>query len=256
MPVYQSFSKAALAACCGLLLLLCGCSRTPETPDPEPDPVIPQGVSSAVFNPSLTYGTLTDQNGNIYKTITIGTQTWMAENLRARTYRNGDSVPVVSSNDTWKGLKTGACCTYNNLTDLDAIATHGRLYNWYAVNDSRGLAPPGWHIPSDAEWSTLVQFLGGETVAGGKLKETGQTHWQSPNAGATNSSGFTALPSGRREYFDGTFLNLTFNTFWWSSTAYDINYAWYRYLNYDVPNAYRANFHEPYGFAVRCVKDV
>ncbi len=217
--------------------------------------VLPDGTSSAVFNPSVVYDTLTDIDGHVYKTVTIGTQIWMAENLRATHYRNGDSVPSVTLNVSWKNLKTGACCTYENTADKNKIATEGRLYNWYAVSDSRNIAPVGWHVPTDAEWTILTTFLGGEAAAGGKMKESGTLHWNSPNTGAVNSSGFTAIPSGKREYSDGTFLNLGYDCFYWSSTAYDINYSWYRYLHYDVTNVYRANFHGQYGHSIRCVKD-
>lgn len=218
--------------------------------------VIYGGISNATFNPSLTYGTMTDIDGNIYKTITIGTQTWMAENLRTTKYRNGDSIPEVSGNLAWKNLNTHAYCNYENTTALDDIATHGRLYNWFAVTDSRNLAPAGWHVATDAEWTTLTTYLGNENVAGGKLKETGLLHWNNPNTGASNGSGFTALPGGRREYTDGSFINLGTDGFWWTASAYNPDYSWYRYLHYDVTNIYRANFHKQYGFSVRCVKDI
>jgi uncharacterized protein (TIGR02145 family) len=138
--------------------------------------------------------TVTDIDGNIYHTVTIGTQVWMVENLKTTKYRNGDPIPNVTGN-AWAALTTGAYCWYNN----DAAtykATYGALYNWYAVADSRNIAPTGWHVPTDAEWTTLTTFLGGESVAGGKLKETGTNHWTSPNTGATNETGFTALPGG------------------------------------------------------------
>ncbi len=213
------------------------------------------GLTNAIFNPTLTYGSLTDIDGNLYKTITIGTQTWMAENLRTTRYRNGDAIPLVTGNTAWKNLGSDAYCNYENTTDINKIATTGRLYNWFTVINSRNLAPEGWHIATDAEWITLTTFLGGETLAGGKLKETGLSHWQSPNTGATNSSGFTALPSGRREYTDGSFINLGYDGFWWTKSAYNPDYSWYRYMHYNVTDVYRANFHKQYGFAVRCVKD-
>jgi uncharacterized protein (TIGR02145 family) len=217
--------------------------------------VLPGGASSAVFNPGVTYGTVTDIDGNIYKTATIGTQTWMAENLFTTRYRNGDTIPVVTNNTIWKNLKSDACCTYENTVNLDDIATMGRLYNWFAVISSRNLAPVGWHVATDADWATLTIFLGGETVAGGKIKETGTSHWKSPNTGATNSSGFTALPSGRREYTDGSFINNGYDGFWWTNSAYNPDYSWYRDLHYTFASINRANFHKQYGFSVRCVKD-
>ena len=217
--------------------------------------VLPASLSTAIFNPDVTYGSVTDIDGNRYKTITIGTQTWMAENLRTTKYRNGDAIPEVSGNTAWMGLSTDAYCNYENSTDEIRIATMGRLYNWFAVTDSRNIAPEGWHVATDAEWSTLTSFLGNETNAGGKLKEKGNTHWNSPNNGATNASGFTALPSGRREYNTGLFINDGYDGFWWTSSAYNPDYSWYRYLHYDVSAIYRANFHKQYGFSVRCVKD-
>ena len=217
--------------------------------------VVYNGVSSAIFNPTLTYGSVTDYSGNVYRTITIGTQTWMAENLRTTRYRNGDSIPEVTGNQAWKSLQSHAYCNYENTTDLDKIATFGRLYNWFAVSDSRNLAPAGWHVATDADWTTFTTYLGNESIAGGKLKETGTSHWISPNTGASNSSGFTVLPGGRREYTDGSFINLGTDGFWWTNSAYNPDYSWYRYLHYDVTNVYRANFHKQYGFSVRCVRD-
>ncbi len=217
--------------------------------------VLPDGNSNAVFNSSLTYGTVTDVEGTIYKTITIGALTWMAENLRTTSYRNGDEIPEVTGNTEWKNLTTDAYCNYENSTDRDKIATLGRLYNWFAVSDPRKLAPEGWHVATDADWSALESFLGNSAVAGGKLKETTTLHWATPNAGILNVSGFTALPGGRREYTDGSFINLGYDGFWWTSSAYNPDYSWYRYIHFDATECYRANFHKQYGFSVRCVKD-
>ncbi len=217
--------------------------------------ILPDGISTAVFNPSLVYGTMTDTDGNQYKTIVIGAHTWMAENLRTVRFRNGDSIPEVTSNPEWKSLTSAAYCTYENTNNRDEIATTGRLYNWFAVSDSRNLAPEGWHVATDDEWLALTTFLGNENIAGGKLKETSDLHWMSPNTGASNLSGFTALPGGRREYTDGSFINKGSDGFWWTGSAYNPDYSWYRYLHFDVANCYRANFHKQYGFSVRCVKD-
>lgn len=159
------------------------------------------------FNQNLTYGTMTDQEGNIYKTITIGTQVWMAENLRTTKYRNGDNIPQVKSNDTWKNLTTGAYCNYNNTKNLDTIATFGRLYNYYAVTDGRNIAPEGWHVPTDSDWNVLISYLGdgslerGDSIAGAYLKEAGDLHWavySDANPIVDNRSGFTAIPAGWR----------------------------------------------------------
>jgi uncharacterized protein (TIGR02145 family) len=211
------------------------------------------GVTSAVFNSGKTYGTLTDIDGNFYKTITIGTQTWMAENLRTTHYRNGNPIPTGIS--AWEVTATGAYSNYNYSIDKDIIATYGRLYNWYAVSDSRFIAPEGWHIPSDAEWTTLMTYLGGDGLAGGKLKEAGMTHWTPNNAGATNESGFTALPAGL-QYPDGMHVNIGTGTVWWSSTtisSLEVS-RWYPFSEYPNLNSHSDPYKE-WGFSVRCIKD-
>jgi uncharacterized protein (TIGR02145 family) len=217
--------------------------------------VLPGSQSTAIFNPGLTYGIMTDIEGNVYSTIIIGTQTWMAENLRTTKFRNGDAIPEVTGNTDWKSLSSAAYCNYENTTDAVKIATMGRLYNWFAVSDSRNIAPEGWHVATDADWIALITSLGGETIAGGKLKETGTTHWISPNTGATNGSGFTAIPAGRREYDSGSFINNGFDGFWWTSSAYNPDYSWYYDLHYTFASINRANFHKQYGFSVRCVSN-
>ena len=118
--------------------------------------------TTAMFNKSIIYGTMTDQDGNVYKTITIGTQTWMAENLRTTKYRDGSNIPLVTSHASWLTLTTGAYCNYNNTTNCDTISSYGRLYNWFVTSDSRNIAPVGWHVPSEAEWQTLINYLGGD----------------------------------------------------------------------------------------------
>jgi uncharacterized protein (TIGR02145 family) len=141
--------------------------------------------------------TVKDIDGNVYKTITIGTQVWMAENLRTTKLDDGKIVPLVTDDKIWAGLNTPAYCWYTNNAPENKNK-YGALYNWYTVSTNK-LCPRGWHVPTDAEWKTLITNLGGESVAGGKLKEKGTSHWQSPNAGATNETGFTALPSGERK---------------------------------------------------------
>jgi uncharacterized protein (TIGR02145 family) len=220
-------------------------------------PISPyNGKTTAVFNSSVTYDTLTDQDGNIYKTVTIGTQTWMAENLRTTKYRNGSAIHNVTDNTAWTNLTTGAYCNYNNAKDTIIIATYGRLYNWYAAIDIRNIAPTGWHVPSDAEWTTLITYLGGESIAGGKMKEIGTTHWSSPDGVADNSSGFTGLPSGDRSYFyDGRFGSAhQYGTFW-SSTAYLASSAYYRYLDYYGVDCYRGYQGKEVGYSLRLIKN-
>jgi uncharacterized protein (TIGR02145 family) len=185
--------------------------------------------------------------------VVIGTQQWMKENLDVATYRNGDIIPQVTDATAWAALTTGAWCYYNNNPNNGAI--FAKLYNWYAVNDSRGLAPAGWHIPTDAEWTTLSTYLGGTTVAGGKMKTPGTTRWISPNTGATNESGFTGLPGGFR-YNNGPFGNAGYAGIWWSATQQDATYAWARQLPYDSGSLGRTNFpNKNGGFSVRCIKD-
>ena len=198
-------------------------------------------------------GTVTDIDGNVYQTITIGDQVWMLENLKVTHYRNGDPIPNVTDDGTWAGLTTGAYCEYYN-DNFEDVATYGRLYNWFAVADSRNIAPEGWHVPTDAEWQTLVDYLGGDDVAGGKLKETGTTHWLSPDTGATNESGFSGLPVGNRN-FGGLFDDKRYYAYFWSSTEYDGSSAWHRDLHYDYSLSCRIHYNKRYGFSVRCVRD-
>ena len=190
--------------------------------------------------------------------VKIGTQVWKIKNLNVSRYRNGDSIPQVKGKNAWAYLKTGAWCYYNN--DPATGAIYGKLYNWYAVNDPRGLAPVGWHVPSDAEWTALSNFLGGDAVAGGKMKSTGTIEagtglWYAPNADATNSSGFTGLPGGNR-YYDGTFSSISLYGTWWSSTENGSDYAWFRYLSYDGGSIKKEDYlSKNYGLSIRCLKD-
>jgi uncharacterized protein (TIGR02145 family) len=197
-------------------------------------------------------GTMTDIDGNVYHTVTVGNQVWTVENLRVTHYRNGDAIPNITDNSLWYSLTSGAYCNYDNNTNY--TATYGRLYNWYAVADSRNIAPAGWHVPTDAEWQTLIDYLGGTSVAGGKMKEAGTTHWYSPNAGATNESGFSALPGGYR-YDYGGFDYLGFRAGFWSSSEYETNYAWTVYQVYDssITSPYLNS--GQYGLSVRLVRD-
>jgi uncharacterized protein (TIGR02145 family) len=185
-------------------------------------------------------------------TIQIGTQKWMSKNLDVAFYRNGDPIPQVTDPTTWAGLTTGAWCYYNN--DPIQGNKYGKLYNWYAVNDPRGLAPQGWHLPSDAEWTTLGNTLGGELVAGGKMKEPGTFNWTAPNTGADNSSGFAGLPGGFRNS-SGTFFNVGNYGYWWSSTEPNTAFAWYRYLYYGFGFIGRDDYGKQNGFSVRCLRD-
>jgi uncharacterized protein (TIGR02145 family) len=208
-------------------------------------------------------GIVTDIDGNVYRTVKIGNQWWMAENLKVTHYRNNNSIPIVTNGAVWGGLTTGAYCDPNN--NAGYVSTFGRLYNWYAVNDSRKIAPAGWHVPSDDEWKQLEIYLGMNvaeldltgyrgTTEGGALKDVGTTLWSSPNSGATNESGFSALPAGLRDYV-GNFYDMTNYGSFWSSTQSDGSSAWERHLYYSYPTIYRFAYAKPFGFSVRCVKD-
>ncbi len=206
--------------------------------------------ATAAPTPTNTDTTIiTDIDGNAYSTVKICNQTWTAKNLNVSHYRNGDIIPQVTDPAIWPTITTGAWCWYDN-DSTNYGANYGKLYNWYAVNDPRGLAPEGWHVPSDGEWTILTNCLGGSSVAGGKMKETGTNFWASPNTGATNSSGFSALPAGLRHY-PGSFEAVGTKVYFWSSANYI-----YRGLDYDLNSVtYRNDGNYNYGFSVRCIKD-
>ena len=181
--------------------------------------------------------------------MATGNQIWTQKNLDVATYRNGEVIPQVQDVSTWSNLSTGAWCYYNNITSNGII--YGKLYNWYAVNDPRGLAPNGYHIPSDAEWTTLIDYLGGASSAGTKMKST--SGWQN-NGNGSNTSGFAGLPGGYRSY-DGYFVNIGSNGYWWSSSESGTDNAWYRYLNNDNDYVNRFSYNKRNGFSVRCLRD-
>lgn len=204
-----------------------------------------------------------DADGNRYPVVKIGSQWWMAENLKTTRYKNGDSILNVTDEKAWRSLKTSAYCNYNN--DEKFADTYGKLYNWYAVDDSRKVAPEGWHVPSDEEWTILTSNLGSELVAGGKLKAAGNAYWSDPNTAATDSVGFHALPGGLRNPGWGNVDNPTSGGnfelegkqgHWHTSTEYDDIWIHRRYLLYDNSKIGRS---DPYlkssGFSIRCIKD-
>lgn len=199
-----------------------------------------------------------DFDNNIYPVVTIGDQTWMAENLKVTHYRNGEEIPNVTGNSHWSGLSSGAYCWfYNDLSWKDA---YGALYNWFTVVDSRGLCPAGWHAPSDAEWTILTNNLGGENFAGGKIKSTrtqpdSHPRWSKPNPYATNESGFSGLPGGNRESLNGIFVNFGWEGFFWCSTEESLTYAWLRNLSKPNISVTRYNGSRCIGNSVRCVRD-
>lgn len=209
------------------------------------------------YGPEMAFRTwndelVTDIDGNVYHTVTVGSHVWLVENLKVTHYRNGDPVELVTDNAAWEGQTSGAYCNYNHSSGNADI--YGRLYNWFAVNDDRKIAPEGWHVSSDGEWSTLSGTQGGEAVAGGKLKEAGFIHWNEPNSSATNETGFSALPGGHREY-GGGFTYINWGGGWWCSTEENYNDAWIRYMDYGAFDIWRALEDKRYGRSVRCVKD-
>jgi uncharacterized protein (TIGR02145 family) len=209
--------------------------------------------STNTSNGFSSCGGVTDVDGNSYQTVQIGTQCWTQSNLTVSKYRNGDNIPNITDGTQWSQTNTSstrAWCNYNN--DANNGTTYGKLYNWYAVNDSRGLCPTGWHVPSDAEWTTLTTHLGGTSVAGGAMKST--TGWTSPNTGATNTSGFTGLPGGSRQV-SGGFQDVGNSGDWWSSSGAGSGSAWSRYLYFPYADVVRTNYDSRYGFSVRCVRD-
>jgi uncharacterized protein (TIGR02145 family) len=220
-------------------------------------------TTGIIFNPNLTYGSLTDIDNNVYRTIQIGTQVWMAENLRTTKYKNGSAIPNVTDNMTWRDLTTPAFCYYNNDAATNKYV-YGALYNWFTVNTGN-LCPTGWHVPADTEWATLVSYLGGTSVAGAKLKETTKNHWLNFTEYATNESGFTALPAGMRAADHGTVLTWWLGVFgdlgsygnWWSRTELTtINSSyWYTYGN--TPGFLKGVdlIEKQNGLSVRCLKD-
>jgi uncharacterized protein (TIGR02145 family) len=195
---------------------------------------------------------ITDIDGNVYHTVVIGSQVWTVKNLKTTKLNDGTPIPQVGSGTDWSTMSTPAYCWFNNNDSLYKI-TYGGLYNWYTVNTGK-LCPKGWRVPTDADWTQLTDLLKGESAAGGKLKETGTLHWNSPNTAATNETGFTALPGGLR-LTKGKFEFLGLYSIWWSSTSNTSRNAWCRLLNYENSLVYRFDDDKRTGLSVRCVRD-
>lgn len=197
-----------------------------------------------------------DEDGNGYFSVTIGNQKWLLENLRTTKYNDGSDIPNVTSFNEWFALTTGAYCTYNNSTDSAFIHTYGRLYNSYAVSTGK-LAPEGWHVPTESDWTILSDYLGGYMVAGAHLKETGTTHWISPNEKATNESGFTALPGGRLDkgpVGQYNFQGLTGSAYFWSATIVGNGVKTFSVIsNSYIFSSFAIN--KEYGYSIRLIKD-
>lgn len=213
-----------------LLLVLTACQKKNDSVEPEDD-------NEYVF----------DLSGNKYKIVEIGNQTWMAENLKVSKFNDGTTINLLSSDDNWKSNAIyGGSCFYDN--DPNNNNPYGRLYNRYAITDNRKIAPNGWHIPTNAEWDTLISYLGGKSSAAGKLKETGFSHWKTPNAGASNSTNFTSVPAGLRNT-DGSFSSLGYSSCYWSAEGY----VYILYNDEDIVRTYI--FSERNGVSVRCIKN-
>jgi len=210
---------------------------------------------------------VTDIDGNVYPTVIIGSQEWMAENLKVTKYRDGTSITNVTDSSSWRALTTEAYCIYNNNVSNEG-ETYGALYNWYAVVDSHNIAPEGWHVPTDDEWKEL------EMALGMSQSEADQTGWRGTNEGSAlagnadlwvnevlendtefGTSGFIALPGGYRGVILGNFFGCSGYGYFWSDSENNSHHAWYRLLYYDYTDIYRNNTNKSYGFSVRCIKD-
>jgi uncharacterized protein (TIGR02145 family) len=218
-----------LAVLGSFLLIVTGCSKS-DTPPPP----------------------VTDADGNSYKTVRIGEQTWMAENLKTSKFSDGTDISIISDPAGWSTLETPGFCLYNN--DGDSLKKiYGALYNFYAAGSGK-LCPAGWHVPSDDDWQKLREFSADTLTSGGGFKEEGIVHWKAPNTGAVNNTGFTALPAGIR-YFEGSFSSLSYFTSFWSSTEYDTSKGWFMSLYYGDAASPLNKASKKDGFSVRCIKD-
>jgi uncharacterized protein (TIGR02145 family) len=203
-------------------------------------------------NPNVA--TVKDGDGNDYHIVPIGSQIWLAENLKTTKYNDGTPIPLVTGNSAWNYLTSAGYCWYNN-DDSSFKTIYGALYNWYTVEQGK-LCPAGWHVPTVSEWKTLITFLGRDLIAGGKLKEVGTVHWRNPNSGSTNETGFTALPGGYRNN-TGSFFGITNSSNWWSTTKNNTNGCSLCEIYYDGSEADAGDvlISKNIGNAVRCVKD-
>jgi uncharacterized protein (TIGR02145 family) len=212
-----------------------------------------KALSEIEFNLDITYGEITDVDGNTYKTVEIGTQVWMAQNLNTTQYNDGSEIPLVTDEDEWKSTTTGAYCNYNN--DESTAGVYGKLYSWHTVETGK-LCPAGWHVPESNEWETLIAFLGGENVAGGKMKEQGTVHWSESGSDITNESGFTALPGGLRNS-NGAFSSINIGGYWRAATASESQEG---FMVTFWTGSWNAGFNigedpKNAGLSVRCMKD-
>jgi len=197
--------------------------------------------------------TVVDLDGNVYHTVKIGSQIWMVENLKTTKYRNGDPIPFVQDGTQWSNLTSGAYCNIGG--DNNISYTYGHMYNGYTINDSRNIAPNGWHVPTNVEWDTLINFLGGSTIAGGKLKDSTFIYWKSPNTGATNETQFFALPAGGRNAgSNGRFDELLSVGHYWSSSCTLTSYLVYE-MHFGSKGTGKQYLGFRNGFSVKCIKN-
>jgi uncharacterized protein (TIGR02145 family) len=208
------------------------------------------------LNPNLTYGIVNDIEGNTYPTIEIGSQTWMAKNLKTSKFADASIIPNITSDSAWSDLNSPSWCNFQNNASMDSV--YGKIYNWFAVIDDHNLCPLGWHVPTDSDWTTLINFLGGYTVAGGKMKSlNGWNNSQGQSGNGTNESGFSGLPGGYRNGNAGGFLGIGNYGGWWSSTEVSISNlnSYYVYITNSSTEIPMSIGSKPNGFSVRCIKD-
>lgn len=200
----------------------------------------------------LSSQVISDGDGNYYSSVRIGEQVWMVENLRTTKLNDGTPIPLVTATTAWEGMKNPAYCWFNN--EISNKDLYGALYNWYAVKTNK-LCPKGWHVPAASEWDKLVVFMGGEKVAGEKLKEKGFDHWKNSLVRSSNEYGFTALPGGMR--FENGAFPVFGNSYgvWWTTTGFSTYYAWNRGMYFADGNIYKGHDHMRCGYSVRCLKD-
>lgn len=208
--------------------------------------------SEKTFTTTAPPAPISDSDGNTYPVVEIGSQVWMAANLRTTTYNNGSTIPLVTDMNSWTYTTDGAYCSYDN--NAAYVSVYGYLYNWYAASDSRNLCPQGWHVPTDNDFMELRDYLGGTAAAGGKLKEAGTVHWNSPNLGATNETGFTGLPGGERTAL-GTYDSMQETGLFWLSTESDATGGYKFGLSYSHTMASGGTVMKGAGFSIRCIKD-
>ena len=211
-----------------------------------------------IHNEVVTYGTVTDFDGNVYKTINVNGREWMAENLNVGHFQNGDQIFIVEENNGWAGsILQPYSCYYDNIA-VNACP-YGRIYNFYAVTDPRELCPVGWHVPDNGEWALLGNAFGGSSAAGGALKTVGTLDdtglWYTPNTNATNASGFSAVPGGYRSQY-GAYTQMSFGAYYWAGQSAGSNDGWFSQLRYDFNNLTGNIFDGRFGASVRCIRDL